>query len=363
MNVVIRVDGSTEIGSGHVMRCLTLATALEKQGARVLFVCKMHAGNFSNYIESQNFQVALIPLEICHDREYFHSQWLMGDEISDARKTVSVALENLGSAIDVVIVDHYGIAKPWERYVSDFTDSLVIIDDLADREHAGHFLIDQSYGRTPREYEGKVSAGCQLLVGAAYIMLRDEFLNHSNACVRERRSRLLADELSVLVMMGGTDPDNLSKLAIDALGNNTLVREINVVLSANSPYSQDLVAKYRRSENVSVYINPKSVADILLDNDLAVGAAGSSSWERCKMGLPSLLNVNAPNQSHIAERLHRNGICGIVEEDRFEQSINDFIDNLSHIDKYLSVVEKCLNLCDGFGTQRIVEKIIAHALR
>lgn len=359
MNVVIRADAATHIGTGHVMRCLTLARGLQQRGAKVLFVCKDHPGHLANYIEAQGYLVALTrPAEVGKN-QYLHSSWLAGDEQDDVAQTIFASRQNFGAQIDVVIVDHYGIARPWEAQMGCVAQKVVVIDDLADRQHECDLLVDQTFGRVADDYRPWVNHTCTLLVGARYIILRDEFLRYSVESIIEKRSKVDCDSLNVLVMMGGTDPDNFTLKAIQAVESNHHVQRIDIVLSAFAQHIQDLQALYSDNGRIQLHVSPANVAELLICSDVAIGAGGGSSWERCRMGLPTILSVNATNQAHIVEQLTNQGICSRIEPDSFSDSISCFFKSLFKSGSYMQMVRRCVAVCDGFGGQRIIERIFA----
>ena len=174
--VVFRVDASIQIGIGHVMRCLTLAEELSKAGRECLFVSRLFAGNLVHFVRNKGFDVLTLPLpeaEHVHvDGEPSHSHWRGVNWEVDAQQTKEAIA---GRVVDWLVVDHYGLWKPWEIELQAFCRNIFVIDDLADREHVCDLLLDQNAGRASKDYKKLVNNSTILLIGPRYALLRTEF--------------------------------------------------------------------------------------------------------------------------------------------------------------------------------------------
>jgi UDP-2,4-diacetamido-2,4,6-trideoxy-beta-L-altropyranose hydrolase len=169
MHVAFRVDASQQIGTGHVMRCLTLAEELRKQGADCRFICRGHPGNLIDEISEGGFLVHALPFDPNHELGESgptHAKWIGVGWKLDADQTKVCLGETV---VDWLIVDHYGIDDRWERKMSPHYNRLIVIDDLADRPHACHLLLDQTFGRDASVYSALVPAACRILWGAGSI--------------------------------------------------------------------------------------------------------------------------------------------------------------------------------------------------
>ncbi len=149
MRVVFRADASLNIGSGHVMRCLTLANALRESGASCFFVCREHPGNLLELIREQGFEAIGLPLpktfESLHGKHsssrLTYAGWLGDSWQRDAEQTLA-ALN--GELADWLVVDHYALDSAWEESLRPACRRLLVIDDLADRDHRCDLLLDQN---------------------------------------------------------------------------------------------------------------------------------------------------------------------------------------------------------------------------
>ena len=172
MKVVIRTDASIEIGTGHVMRCITLAKQLRGKGATVTFLCREFPGNSMAFIAQEGFKVVSLPFV----GEINNIDWIRKNWQQDADDTKSV-LEDLHHVVDVLIVDHYGLDARWEKKLKSYVNKMMVIDDLADRPHDCDLLLDQNYYlNIDDRYKGLVPDDCVQLLGPDYVLLRDEFL-------------------------------------------------------------------------------------------------------------------------------------------------------------------------------------------
>lgn len=319
--IVFRADASVQIGTGHVMRCLTLADELTARGAQCTFICRSFEGNLIEFIRSKGYLVHALPLG--HDlgaalnmpsldvstSDTAHQHWLGVTQDQDAE---ACALVLAVQHIDWLIVDHYSLDARWERALAPHYRKLMVIDDLADRPHACDLLLDQTFGRDAADYRPLVPADCHLLCGSQYALLRPEF-----AALRpyslHRRTRSALREL--LITMGGIDKDNATGQVLQTLRTCPLPADcrITVVMGATAPWLgavrklvQDMPWPTR------VLVGVSDMAQLMADSDLAIGAAGATSWERCCLGLPTIMLVLAENQLKVAQGLEQVGAAALV---------------------------------------------------
>lgn len=329
MRVVFRADTSLEIGTGHVMRCLTLAEALKARGAECHFLCREHPGHLCDAIEARGFLVIRLPMVATesvgapeHDAsELAHAPWLGASWQQDAAACRPL-LKQLSP--DWLVVDHYALDARWEAAVlsDDRTHPdhhpvtrpktrLLVIDDLADRPHRADLLLDQNLGRKAHDYDSLVPAHCRVLAGPRHALLRPEFAALREFSLARRRHGSLK---RLLITLGGVDKDNATGRVLEALKACDLPEdlEITVVMGATAPW-QDAV-RTQAAElpwPTEVVVNVSDMGRRMAEADLAIGAAGSTSWERCCLGLPTLMLVLAENQRPIAQALAKAGaaIC------------------------------------------------------
>ena len=310
-NFAFRADASLLMGSGHVMRCLTLADALTTQGAQCHFISREHPGHLLGLIRQRGFAVTALPAVIPpltantqngseRPTEPVHAPWLGCDWQTDADQTRAI-LAKLQP--DWLVVDHYALDQRWETALRPNFQQLMVIDDLADRPHQCDLLLDQNLGRQPEEYANLVPAHCKLLTGPQYALLRPEFATLRAHSLQRRQQPVLKQ---VLITMGGVDQSNATGLVLQALKDCTLHQDcrISVVMGLQAPWVQQVRAQARDMPWVTeVLVNISDMAQCMADSDLAIGAAGSTSWERCCLGLPTLMVVLADNQRLGAQAL------------------------------------------------------------
>ncbi|TYT76296.1 UDP-2,4-diacetamido-2,4,6-trideoxy-beta-L-altropyranose hydrolase [Desulfobotulus mexicanus] len=300
--IVFRTDASLTIGTGHVMRCLTLAQALKARGANCHFLCKTHTGHLIEKIISHGFPVFYLSpaKESPEPGDPVHAHWLGGSWKDDAAQSLSL-LKKIQP--DWVVVDHYGIDIRWEKEIRPYTEKLFVLDDLADRYHDCDILLDSGREPESRDYIHLVPANCILLLGTDYVLLREEFIRMRPESLKRRANPVLR---RILITMGGMDTDNITGNILQILSQATFIKniEIDIVLNSLAPHLsliQQQIVNFHCP--VHLHTDTPCMAKLMTESDLAIGAAGSTTWERCFMGLPSLVLCIAANQKTIAQKM------------------------------------------------------------
>ncbi|WP_223161898.1 UDP-2,4-diacetamido-2,4,6-trideoxy-beta-L-altropyranose hydrolase [Salinicola endophyticus] len=363
IDIAFRVDASLEIGTGHVMRCVTLAAALrEHHAARCCFLCRELPGHLIARIEAEGFEVFRLAAPAVAEAPPSdgaiegpaHAAWLGVDWPLDARESTAI-LASL--APDWLVVDHYALDARWESAVRPPGTRLLVIDDLADREHIADLLLDQNLGRRAGDYAGLVPPDCRLMVGPDYALLRPEFAEWRQPSLERRATRPGLSQL--LVSLGGVDKDNVTADVLRVLRDAGLPAtcRITVVMGATAPWT-DEVSRLAQSleQPTEVVTNVSDMARRMAEADLAIGAAGSTSWERCCLGLPSILLVIAENQRFISAMLDRSGAAVAIrmQDGHGETQLNDVIRRCLSVPEYLAEMsEKAASIGDGLGAQRL----------
>lgn len=291
LTLVIRADASLEIGVGHVMRCATLAEHLRLVDADITFVCRPQPGDLIDWLRSKNFVVHELPNEVATMAQ-------------DAEQTAEILEKNSPAKLDWLVVDHYGLDREWEQRLRPHAQKILVIDDLADREHDCDLLLDQNFhADMARRYRGRVPGTCRLLLGPAYALLRQEFIAARRA-LPERDGVVRR----LLISFGGTDPTNESGKALEALrvlGRDDLA--VDIVLGTGNPRRTMIEREAAALPGVQCHVGVENMADFMARADLALGAAGTTTWERCCLGLPSLVVSVAENQVLSARSLAESG--------------------------------------------------------
>jgi UDP-2,4-diacetamido-2,4,6-trideoxy-beta-L-altropyranose hydrolase len=345
--IVFRADASNTIGGGHVMRCLALAEVLRARGSSITFVCREHTGHCCDLIESKGFPVERLPTG--------PTEWQ-----DDARQTLDT-IEARGVRPDCIIVDHYGLGSCWERKLRATTRSLAVIDDLADRCHECDLLLDQNYFEDlEQRYRALLPTAARRLLGPRYALLRPEFSQARDSATLPTVGRLF-------VCVGSHDPFGIcdkTVAAIRLIGDRSLSAEI--VTGADAELRERLSNTVSDLPGVSVHGFLHDIAGLMTGCSIAVGAGGSSTWERCALGLPSLVAIVADNQRRMSHDLAQAGIIVLLGEAKqvTPATLAAAIVRLLN-DRTLceSMRANSRTLVDGEGGRRVADEIlrIAHA--
>lgn len=359
MKVILRVDSSLSIGSGHIIRCLNLATALRKAGAKCCFVSKEHHGNVIDKIEQSGFQVIVTSTSNQSD-DYIRDEksWLNGIQSEDAEEFI-ILLKRHYTNPDIVIVDHYSLDHEWERIVKNHfsTTRLIAIDDLCNRPHFCDLLIDQTFRRDPYDYHGLNTNNAVILAGTEYALLDPKF---SSLRKQSRiRKEAILEPKTLMVTMGGVDAFNVAGQVLEYLevGIFNQVEKITIILGSACPHDAAIRSQASKSKyKVDVLTNVTNMAELMLEHDFAIGAMGGTTWERCVMALPAVNIAIADNQKTIAKNLSEVGAI-VLSADSFNE--NDLITSLKKLMTYYHDQRLlAMDICDGQGLFRVVQEIM-----
>ena len=404
MKVAFRADASLQIGTGHVMRCLTLADALSARGADCQFICRAHEGHLIEFIRGKGYVAHALPIlpsagsnltahgsdalirptheqsssvrpepvdwdcrnwvstgptpsladGSATDRDLAHSHWLGATQAQDAAACAPI----LGAQRpDWLIVDHYALDARWGLAMAQHYRKLMVIDDLADRLQACDLLLDQTFGRDAADYGQLVPANCHLLCGSQFALLRPEFAALRQYSLQRRAQPALRE---LLISMGGVDKDNSTSQVLQALRTCPLPADcrITVVMGAAAPWLGEVRTQAQDMPwPTRVLVGVSDMAQLMADSDQAIGAAGATSWERCCLGLPTTMLVLAENQRKIAEALCEAGAAHLVEASKLNNQpliASEYLAPLS-----LSAMScAAAAITDGFGAAQVTENLI-----
>lgn len=361
MQIAFRTDASLQIGTGHVMRCLTLADAMRKRGVQSTFMCRQHDGHLLSVIKLRGHTATVLPPtddEFSTSAVPTHAEWLGTDWASDAIQT----RQALGTqVVDWLVVDHYALDSRWELALRPHTRRIMVIDDLADRPHDCDLLLDQNLGRQVKDYVGLISNHTHTMIGPAYALLRPEFSEWRDHSLQRRAQPKLKH---LLITMGGVDMANATGQVLDALIRCELPTDlrITVVMGAVAPWLLHVQAKAAAMPRpTQVLVGVKNMAQLMADSDLCIGAAGSTSWERCCLGLPALQMSLAVNQNEINTALELAESVLTVPAEKLQAELPSVFTQLTKPDVLSSLSKNAAVICDGLGAFKIaqwMEKII-----
>jgi UDP-2,4-diacetamido-2,4,6-trideoxy-beta-L-altropyranose hydrolase len=307
MRVVIRADASRLTGTGHIMRCLTFANYLSDGGAQVDFVCRDLPGNLTDTIKTRGYSVQLLPAP---NTEYTagsnpddYAAWLGVPAQQDADETIA-ALAHLDERIDWMIVDHYGLGIEWETQVGRHVGNMMVIDDLANRQHECNVLLDQNfYLDLKTRYDSLIPEACERLLGPGYAILRPEFFEAKQAAT-ERTGAVRR----VLVFYGGCDATGETIKTVRAIGDRTSTGiQIDVVAGAANERWEEIQGFCADRPEINLHARVDEMARMMSRADFAFGGGGTTTWERCFLGLPTATIEVADNQRVMLNDMATNG--------------------------------------------------------
>jgi len=360
MKIIMRVDSSQKMGSGHIMRCLTLAEKLRVSGAIVEFITRNHQGNINEQINSRGFKNYLLPNSIIDKQQHLtgYEQWLGAKPNTDADETIEIVKD---MEVDWLIIDHYALDHNWEKKLRSYAKKIMVIDDMANRIHSCDILFDQTYGRKELDYNKLIPADCKLLLGSENALLRPDFSKLRQKALKRREDYCMIN--NILISMGSMDEENITQDVLNAVTEFKWKskKNITIVLASAAPHLQSIkkdLSQYNLSVNVLTDVI--NMAELMLEADLAIGAGGTTSWERCCLALPTILITLSENQQKIGENLAKVGATITLQKDsKMKKNIKLSIEKLIQ-DKasYMSMCHNAAKVCDGSGAKRTVEQMM-----
>jgi len=331
--ILFVVDAGAKVGGGHVMRCLTLAGALSAQGATCAF---MGPPAVSAILES--FAPA--------------AQQLAAASTEPRDLAAAIGSEQF----DAIVFDHYGLSERDHRAMGQGRPVLVI-DDLADRPLGADLVLDSGPERRVQDYDGLIPEHARLLLGPSYAPVRPEF-----AALRQTALAWRGEPVQrFLVSMGLTDVGGITARVVERLRLRVGEAGIDVVLGSGAPGLPGFQKVARRDPRLTLHVDTPHMARLTAEADIGIGAAGSATWERCTLGLPSVLVVVAENQRSAAAALAQRGAALVVDaaaadfDAQFDRAVTKL---LKDADLRRQLAEASAEICDGQGASRTAEAFL-----
>lgn len=329
--VVFRADGNPAIGGGHIMRSLALASVFADNGWQVGFASRAESFKAMPPLGASGFDMFSLPDDPASEAAAMAARWPGG--------------------CDLLVVDHYERDASLEHACRPWTKRILVIDDLADRAHDADVLVD-SGATVSAVYEKLVPASCRVLTGAKYAVLHPAFLLAREAALSRRDGRAVS---RILVSLGQMDPDNATALALDAIEISGFSGAVDVVLGRSAPH---LAAIRRRAKHrVNLHVNISNMHALMATSDLAIGAGGVSGFERCCVGLPSLLLQIAANQINVIRTIAGAGAgidCGLAAGIQADSLARQLSETLEDAERRQKMAAAGSALVDGRGALRIL---------
>ncbi|MBV9510568.1 MAG: UDP-2,4-diacetamido-2,4,6-trideoxy-beta-L-altropyranose hydrolase [Caulobacteraceae bacterium] len=334
--ILFFADAGAVVGGGHVMRCLTLAGAVVRQGGRCAFAAPPAAAAVLEVFAGPEIERLPLP-----------------DGRPDRLATPIAELTRDWGAQGLVI-DHFGFSRGEEAVVRAVVRRLLALDDLK-REHTCDLVLDSNLDRTAADYPGVGS-----LTGPGFALVRPEFAALRPAALDRRKAG--GPVRRTLVALGLTDVGGITgrvvQAILPALGDETL----DIVLGGRAPSLADLRSLAARDGRLTLHIDSRDMARLTAEADLAIGAGGSSVWERCCLGLPSLTLVLADNQKGAARALEDRGATlrlDVAEADVDARLAEAYRKLVGDTPRRQAMVEAASAICDGEGADRVAERLLA----
>ena len=364
MKVVFRVDASEDIGTGHVMRCLALASEFKKRKFDITFITRDIKGHLSKTIKKEGYKNILLQAAskkfTRKKNDLSHAHWISVTWDEDAADTINAIGDE---SCDWLIVDHYSIDYRWHQELRSKTKKIMVIDDLADRKLDCDLLLDQNFYIEPlSRYKNIIPQKCLALLGPHHMLLREEFLNPST-----KKTNLENNTINILVFMGGADLTNETAKVLKALD---LIKShkfhANVIIGGSNPFNSIIRDMCEERDYTRLHQNISNMSELCNESDMAMGTGGVATLERCFMGLPSLVMLTADNQVETTLALHKIGAIQCIgwhyenDSTTILNALLSFINKLNKQNSTSEIYKKIFGkecFCGVNGLVDIMEKV------
>ena len=334
--ILFLADFGARVGGGHVMRCLALAGALIADGAQCAFAATAEVAAVLDAFAPPGVQRLAVP----------------GGKPAALAAQAAEAARAWGA--QAAVIDHYGAGLDEERVLREAVGGLLAIDDLG-RAHDADLVLDSNLERSAADYPG-----LEVLAGPAFALVRPEFARLRDATLAARAQNPAVRH--VLLSLGLTDPGGFTSRVAEALLPELGDVVLDVAVGRIAPILPVLVTLVARCANLRLHVETPAMALLIAQADIAVGGGGSSLWERCVLGAPSVTVVLAENQGWNTTAAAAAGATVALDA-----NAGDFIPRLS--DSFIrlrddaelraGVSRAAAALCDGLGAERVAEQVLA----
>lgn len=355
MIVGFRVDAATHIGTGHLQRCFTLARKFDELGWRCIFFSRDYGDGILSIMNSNDFESHVIGESFVDINETNHFQWLGVSQEQDAIDTINAINYQ---QLDIMIVDHYSIDYRWQQSIKEKCDALLmVVDDLANRIHCCTLIIDQNFWpNSSSRYDGLVPKDCMKLLGPSFTILRRDFLSLRALTQKNSRTK------TILVNFGGIGNVKVWDVFLPAL---IKCDKYNFHIVTGKLLPEDFLY-YRRMTidipHIFLEAETNQMSHLMKNSDFALGACGSTVWERFCLGLNAALIDVADNQRDLVGYLHTQNLIDYLGslDNLTVDAISDYLaklslDSLTYQDRRKNIMK----LVDGMGADRVVDEIIS----
>jgi len=349
ITIGIRADGGPSIGLGHIMRCLSLAKELRKNGYQVYFLSKIREG--IEKIQKENFEV----IKIGSNEEIKNRNGFCYGDLNSLEEESAEIIDVIRKiGLDLLIIDSYNVSEQYFLSLKPHLKKLIYLDDLNKFVYPVDILINGNLTACYLSYR-KYSPEEILLLGPKYNLIREEF--------RGLPKRTVKPEVKeIMLTTGGSDPYNMSVKILDMLLQEEATKDliVNVVVGSSFTNQEELINKLKRHSNIILHFNPEKMSTLMLRSDIAISAGGSTLYELCACGTPTLAFISADNQEFIVNKMDELGYIRSIgwhhSLDR-HKLIKYLLELKNDFQLRNSYKNKQQQLVDARGSTRIVQVI------
>ena len=346
-NLFIRVDAGDIIGMGHLMRCIALATNLKKHFNVIFIVSEDFPKKLSRNIIDDGYSIIRVTGILEKDHEFQKAQ------LEDDADQCCEIINSYKESVNWAIIDHYGIDESWENKIQPYVDRIIVIDDLANRKHNCDILIDQNFHqRSTTRYKKLIPKKCKQLLGPKYALLRPEFKNE------RKKVRIRRQLRRILISFGGSDDINETEKVLKRISILGSRYKFDVVVGKSNPHKSSVKQICEKLPSATFHYDVKNMAHMMRRADLSLGGGGISTWERCCMGLPTIVSILSEDQSKLTKEIAKKKV--VINLGRAEKLNGlDYTKAIERMNpkKLENISKKCLRITDGMGLDRVTRKI------
>jgi len=344
-NLFIRVDSGLDVGLGHVMRCFAIAEIIKKMNFNVYFISRKNKGNIIKKIEKSGYAVFSLNSTLLGLSK---SHWK-----NDATKTIRI-IKKFENQENFLLLDNYELGKMWETDLKSVVSKLIVIDDFLNRVHNCDLFINQNINTSKNLLDRKIPKNCKKLLGLEYVLLRKEFMD-----IKKIVKKHSGEVNRIFISFGGSDKNNEVSKVLKAIKKiSTKKFFVDVIIGKSDKNTKKIKEMCLKIDNCTYHYQPKNIAKIMNKADLGIGAGGMMIWERCILGLPSIVSIMAKNQEYSVNTASKFGcIRNLGKVGKL--SSKDYFNAIKFFNskKLTEMQNNCIKLIDGKGAERVAKQI------
>lgn len=269
MIILFRADSSSQIGTGHIMRDLVLAT--QYIDAKIIFASMDLKGNLNHKIIEAGYEIEIL-------------------KTNQPEELIQIIGKH---QIDLLVIDHYEIDFEFEKKIKDTTQIQILSFDDTYEKHHCDILLNHNISANQSRYIDLIPENCELRCGNKYTLIRDEFIIEKKN-YREKE----AGFTTIFVAMGGADSDNVTLNILEELSSFNKIK-VNIITTSSNPNIHSLEKFVKDKSWLKLHVNSEQLAKIMNRSQLAIVSPSVILHEVMYMELPYIAIKTANNQSDI----------------------------------------------------------------